>query len=267
MRAAHSLAPTFIVALVLSLTTHCRADFIVAPGFDLLDTRSAIFDFGELTNAPPELQNLGLQPFRGVRIDSFDFGGTTGVVHGLGTTSAIVRRLQEANNPGNALPSVTIPLEMVALSLRSESALDLSSIGGSTNERVLVSLDQDSGNSNMTISFDDMNVGLFDSVLDFSIVFEGEDSGIMIEGIPIRLESFGSTWTREPRPGTPLIMGVNHLLNGIDTTHDFFTGIARHGPDHVHRTITANPEPSTIILVGLGGIGIVGFRQVRKRWA
>jgi hypothetical protein len=56
----------------------------------------------------------------------------------------------------------------------------------------------------------------------------------------------------------PLIAGVDYLLNGIDTTEDFWArGLVIHddGQGTIHTVVT--PEPATLILLGLGGLALL----------
>jgi len=251
----------FLVASALTVQVRPASGgmVIVDPGYDLLYTVNAVYDFqgaGGLNNVP----------FVGVPIPSFDFGA--GAVN-VGLTDTILQRMSGVVLPGydpldpSTLASATIGLKMVALSLRSASAIDWSFFGGIANEYVSASLVQDLG-STMTI----YNDFTFDSMLSFEIALTGAISSATITQ-SLNFTQAGASWGRIPTFGDVLIDGVNYNLNNNqDINTDFFAGLAEHGPAHIHDTVDVNhvPEPSSVVVFGLGllSAGIVIRKLPRK---
>ncbi len=192
----------FGLIFVLVFSGVSQADFIVAPGWDLLDTL-------------PGTQFMG-NPFTGVDLGSFDFGAPIGV-KGTGNADTIVQRLAEANTepgPGTA----GIPIELVALQLVSVNPID----PGPGLDFYYVTLQSARGGpastGSMAITFNDPNGGTFDSF--FNVFFDfrkGALNGPIILSNNLNLTADDVPWGRIAPPGAVTIAEVNHLLKGNGT--------------------------------------------------
>ena len=224
------------------------ADLIVADGFSLFQTQSAVFNFG----GP-----LGFQDFEGVPLGTFDFGGSVGIQN-TAATDTIVRRLGPAIVAANGQTD-TIDIELVALSLRSVDPINI----GAGAEFVTAEI-VDSLGSQLDITFDDMFGGTFDSTLVMLIGFTGETSGISFD-IPKTLVATDVDWGRTPVGDALQIVGVNHLLKGDGTVdQDFWpVGLVTHddGMGTQHGVVNGMPEPSGMIVLIAFTLLASGFRR------
>ncbi|MDX1929843.1 MAG: PEP-CTERM sorting domain-containing protein [Pirellulaceae bacterium] len=259
--------------VVVSPTSHVHGAIIISQGWDLLYTVNASYNFGGAGGL--NLVNFVGKPIPnppGTNPGTFDFG--SGSVN-IGQTDTILHRLQAVNLPDlPTLASQTINLQIAALSLQSANPVNWSGFGGVANEFIQTVNLVDLG-STMTVynnPFDPVPnpdvIGKFDSNLKFSIQLRGMTSGVFSPVISLNMSQSGSLWTHDPVGNQVLIPGVNWKLNGVDTSTDFFTGFAHHGPDHIHDTIDINavPEPSSLLLTGLLGLlTVVKSRRYHPR--
>ncbi len=228
---------------------------VILPGWDLLETL-------------PGTSFMG-QPFQGVPIGTYDFGGTIGP-KAVGTTDTIVQRLGTASvllPPG----ADTIPIELVALNLVSVNPIDL----GAGLNFYYVTLQSERGGpaspGQMTVHVADANGGTFDSFFDvFFDIRLGALNGPIVFSDHLPLVSQGTPWDRTPPPEAVVIDGVNHLLNGTDQMGDFWPDIITEihpGGLAIHRAGPAViPEPAAIaIWTLLSGLGLAVARwRVRR---
>jgi len=242
-------AITLAVVSLIGMPAH--AAFIVGAGYDLLYTLNATYEFGG---------SIGPVDFVGVPLNTYDFGA--GPVP-VGATDTILHRTEQAS-VGGAGQTDTIQIELIALSLRSVDPVDI----GAGPELLNVVLLGDLG-STMSIEFDDMAGGTFGSDLNFQILFQGATSGSQTASQTVNMGQTGSQWGRVPEFANFLIDGINFNLDDEGGAHDFFTGIAEHGPDHTHGTIDINavpmPAPGVPALVLTGIIIFAARRHIPLR--
>jgi hypothetical protein len=237
-----------------------RADALILPGFD-------VFRSTERT------EFMGV-PFVGVPLGAFDFGG--GPI-GVGDASTIVHR----PIPASGDPAM-IPIELVALQLVSQMPVDF----GAGLDFHYITLQgirggpPSGGRLTITGLSTEMDPhGTFDSSLDvFFDLRKGSLTGPILLSDQVSLAARNEAWSHRPPPqaGAALFPGVNYLLNGHDQNNDFWP-LGR-GPNGefceenpfipAHDCIEpAHPEPSSIVLLGLGAAGLVGYRWRRRRQA
>jgi hypothetical protein len=194
-----------LAVLLTAYASVALASSQLAPGYDLFFTRSGT-EYNFMGTG-----GLGLVEFEGNPLGSFDFGGSIGV-ESTGDVDTIVRRLATANGP-----SETIPIELVALSLRSIDLIDI----GNGPETIFVVLNADQGDSEMTIDFQAEGDphGTFDSSLHFTFDVSGSVSGFIVT-VEKTFVSNNEPWGHQAIGGIQ-IAGVNIFTNGSDTTEDF----------------------------------------------
>lgn len=250
------------MGLVLQPSSASGGFVNIMAGYDLLYTVSSSFDFGGAGG-------LGVTPFVGVPLNTYNFGGG---LKNVGATDTILHRLDPVTNLADGA-SQTINLAMVALSLQSQNQINWSGFGGNANEFVKTVNLVDIG-STMTITNSVDNVvdplleyGTFDSNLKFNFQLQGVTSGVLSPVLSLNLGQTPGTWGHIPSPNNPvLIDGVNNHLNGSDHLNDFFTGTADHGPGHhVTQDINSVPEPTSMFAIGLACMAVGGGFARRRR--
>ncbi len=245
------MAAVFVVTACPGVS---RASPIIAPGFNLFHTEpGSNFFFG------PPVPNPQFVDFEGDPFDFFDFGDGNGLVP-VGNTDTIVERLQ----PANLAPLDTIDIEIVALSLVSVAPVDLGFGAGFEDIHVDLNTSSPSFQSTMTImdTGEGEPHGTFDSTLNFSFDVTGSVGGFYAT-IEKTITATNQDWQHAPT-GPLLIGGINHLLNTLDETNDFWPGgLVIHDDGTgtaIHQTKAASPEPGTLALLGLGGVMLVRRR-------
>lgn len=106
--------------------------------------------------------------------------------------------------------------------------------------------------------------GTFDSILNFSFDVTGSVGGFYAT-LEKTLTATDQDWQHEPTASL-LIGGINHLLNGLDETNDFWAdGLVLHddGTGTAIHTAKAAPEPGTVLLFGARPSG-AGDLQARR---
>jgi len=248
----------FLVILVFALglvtPTVSRSDFIAAAGFDLLETRDGTLFNGE--------------SFEGVQLESFNFGGTAGV-QSTGSTDTIIQRLAAADSGGMPGAAPPIPIELVALQLKSTGPVDL----GAGLDFHFITLQSNRGAGdpppgppspgNITITFVDMSAGTFVSTLDvfFDVRIGAIDGLIISSGMKTLTSTTGTAWDRQPQFRAVELTDVNVFLKGNGTrAQDFWPDliIEDDGGGTVHQ-VTAARQPVVLEIPTLGALGIAGL--------
>jgi hypothetical protein len=242
-------------ASMAAMTAAAVQAAFVEPGWDLLHTAPGTTFAG--------------QPFVGVPLGAYDFGGTIGVKN-VGNADTIVQRLATADVP--APPgSDTIPIELVALQLVSVNPFFGPDLAYITLQSARSGADPPPGPASigeMDIHFANDLGGTFDSFFDvFFDVRVGALNGPIQISDQLRLSSQGTPWDRVPPPGALVIQGVNLNLNGNDNAADFWPGPINesHPSGAMHNVVPATPEPATFgVAAGLVFFGAV-FAWLRAK--
>ncbi len=217
--------------LVLNLPSVARASPIgtVAKGWDLFMTLDGT-TFGGI-------------PFMGVPLGCYDFGSGCVDTH---ATDTIVRRLEDAHAPSEA-----IDIQMVALQLVSKAAVDL---GAGLGLYYITLNPAHSSLGTMTIFFDPQFVSIID--VHFDLHFGSLDGPIVIMNGSDQIAG-GANWS-DQQNNSLVIPGVN---GGF-----FPEPFDEQGLLAKHRVMpTAVPEPSTVLLAGIGGaLARLARRKSRK---
>lgn len=254
------------LAVSVTLAPASHASFVVAPGFDLLETvTDGTFFAGVNWEGIPE--NVG-DDLCGER--QFNFGAGC---EPTGNTDSIIQRLEEASVGGDG-ETATIDIELVALSLRSVEPINILGQGDEyVHARILKDLVSgdylfgSSFGSTMSITFDNMLGGTFTSVLNLIVDLIGESSGAMGEAEFV-LGQDNALWDREPHEGAVIIPRINRFLNGQNSDDDFWSkGRADHcdGPNKCHSTDPATiPVPASLPLMA-GALALVGAIAAKRR--
>lgn len=241
----------------------------MATGFDLFVTTYAGLVYDPVG---PKIANFEGNPTaigtaQGCGPYEFDFEDGNGCTY-TDHTDTIVHRLQEATDV-----SGMIDIQMVALSLISTTPYDFFGIEELIGARILQDLSTgtyiyggDNG-STMEILFEpDGQSGTWSATLDLTIEVYGLSSGLSFD-VDKLFSTSGVPWTRTSI-GLNL-EGINFLLNGQDTSEDFFSGLAVHddGSGTVHIVVPAPiPVPAGLALMAtaLGGLGLL---RRKKRYS
>lgn len=262
------------------LPTPSRADSgTVLPGWDLFQTvPSMTYDNNPMLN----LGNL-----QGVPLNTFNFGtvatssgspspylGPSGNVN-VGNTDTIVQRLNTVNTTG------TTALQVDALQLQS-----VNTIPALGNQYAFVVLDPNiafPSTGSMTIFNNDTWTSTLNIYFD---IYAGTSLAEALTTMPVATDqeiTFTSQeepvyWSHTAQTGASpalLISGVNYLLNGTDTSEDFWPNgspdptdcvpfgeaalLAAHGID-----VTQTPEPSGLALLGLAAVSLLAYTWRRR---
>jgi len=241
------------IAALAALTAGRASAGMITDGYDLLETTTPTTFLG--------------QNFQGVPLGTYDFGGTIGVKN-VGMTDTIVHRTA---TDANTLVPATIPVQMLSLQLQSTTPFD----PGAGTDFYYVTLQSNRsggeggpgpatvGNLSNVIEsnppFGGTNDSFFDVFFDFR---KGALNGPIVFSDELQLTATNNPWTHLPPPGTLLIDGVNHNLNGTDGSTDFFTAGTESHPSGAQHSFmpTAVPEPSVTGVFALALAVLALFR-------
>jgi hypothetical protein len=180
-------------------------------------------------------------------------------------TDTIIQRTQAVTV---AAPGDTGTTQLSVFALQLETAMPISFMGGPLGD-YFVTLQSIRGGpastGSMNITFASTAGGTFTSTLDLNLDIRfGSLTGPIVDSLNnLALTNSGDSWGRTPTPGALLITGLNYLLNGTDTSNDFWPGVpltethpggGEHVVDPAGNLI---PEPSALvsgsiaILIGL----------------
>jgi hypothetical protein len=225
----------------------------VLPGYDLFQSTTATTFQG--------------QPFEGVPIGSYNFGGTIGVQN-TDNTDTIIQRLSTASVPTTPDTAAPISIQLLDLQLESTTPTTLGGLGPLGTYFITTQSQDGTGpasTGSMTITFATPAGGTFTSSLDvFFDVHYGALNGPIVYSTDLVLSNAGDGWGRIPPPGSVLINGANNLLNGVDHSEDFFVLpplIEAHptGAQHVVTEATV-PEPVSVGLLLVTGVAALSRR-------
>jgi hypothetical protein len=234
-----------LVVAALAFPSLSRADYTVDSGWDLFTTQpGTMFDY---------------VPFLGVPLTNFDFGGSIGVKN-VGSVDTIMYRPTDITNSSGG--TVGFTADMVAFQLRTVS--DQVNFGAGPGYYYLT-LDPNytsTADGMMYFNPDDLG-GTFSSSVSvyYDLRYLSLDGLIVFGGNAI-LTNSGAFWDHTSA-SAPVITGVNYLLNGTDTSEDFWPGMITYtnGFGDVHIV----PEPSVCSLAACLGGGLIGLWQMRRK--
>ena len=263
---------TLVVALSMTFAGMAGAATIINPGFDLFYTDpGSNFNFNTVPN--PQVVF-----FEGDPLGTFDFGSG---LENIGITDTIIQRIDVADltlGGGCGVTCDTIDIEIVALSLVSVAPVDLGF--GAGFEDLFITLNTSSPSSQSTMTIFDTGEGSphgdFDSIINFSFDVTGGVGGFYAT-IESTIFSSGNAWQHAPT-GIDSIDGVNHLLNSLNETSDFWptaTGNASGGNGETinrvfpgfgvyFQAVSPIPEPGTALLLGIGLAGLAVRRRSKR---
>jgi hypothetical protein len=255
-----SLVLIFLASIAFSYPAQVYADPLVERGWELYETISPGTVFF--------LRGVGLTPFDGVPLGTFDFTTGTGGDFGRGLGTQSVAQTDTVIKRTNVAPGLPIPIELVALQLVSHDPINL----GAGLDFHYVTLQSarggplTTGNNAINFGPEGNPHGTFSSFFDlFFDVRLGSTSGPIVYSDNLRLLTDLESWAHDPPPNALMILAANRFLDGSDQSEDFWLTAASvpltlSNPSGTTillapATITAVPEPSTLILLSTGAVG------------
>lgn len=230
------------LCFLLLLSNITQADPTVQQGHDLYETGNSTIN-----------TTFGTLNIEFALIGDFDFGDGD---EDVGNADTIIERKEPATvaNPGE---TDTIDIEIVELQLKSVEPIDL---GSGLDFHYVTPQTGVPNIGTMDITFDDFLGGTIDLIVDFffDLRIGAIDGTIITSGVKT-FSAIDVPWAREYLDEDPLLLpGVNHMLNGLDTTEDFWVPSLTldAGDGSVLQLSPATPEPATILLLGIGAMAL-----------
>jgi hypothetical protein len=235
VRLFNAVFSTLLTALVFagSTATAVAGAINIVPGYDLLRTQTAYFNYDDGIHLPV------LIPFEGVALNNYDFGGVIGSQY-VGATDTIIQRTTGGTLTPNG--TLTSPIVVTALNLKSQVEVGGQYIYATAGATLSGTIDI-KGDKTWTNDFTfevQLHMGSFTASVFDTVVKHFKGHG---------------TWGTTPPNGVPVIAGVNDdsfYIHG-PAVHD-----AGDGSQH---TISV-PEPSSMALLSIGGLA--GFVRMRR---
>lgn len=266
-----SLIAILSIAMAMTVAGTGQAQEIVEVGYDLFQTQS-----GTQFRFPCSETELQAVELKGLPLGTFDFGGATGE-RDVGTTDTIVLRKERAvEDPTTGADVVAI--EIVALSLVSRGPISLC---GGPEEEIFVTLNEErmadlTDTGQMEIHFDPDKFFTTPAGLgppDPRLLVWFDVSGSVSGPIATLDKRFRITndpeWRRTPPSNAVLIDGVNHRLNGVDESADFFpvgSVIEDAPPRNWHRVRTATETFQGPALTPWGVAALAALLALSLAW-
>jgi hypothetical protein len=218
-----------------------------------LNTVDAGWDL--FTTDPTSTMFQGIN-FGGVPVNTYNFGGTIGSQN-VGNADTIIQRTQNVTIPVSGTAST--PLIVDVLQLKSTTMVD-----GQFEYLTLDPTDASTG----TMTFNPN--GTFTSSLNLFLDLRLGSLTGAVQGGAMEITLTGTdAWTHTAPKDATLINGVNNMLNGIDTSADFWPGIS--GPSIPFpvapgwfQTESAPDSTSTLVLLS-PVFGLFAFRRRRQK--
>jgi hypothetical protein len=210
-------------------------------------------------------------PYMGVPIGNYDFGVPIGVKD-VGMADTIIQRTQDVTvaNPGD-----TGTTNLVMRDLQLESVVPVSGHHLFITLQSMRSASEGgpgpASTGSMNITFASANGGTFTSMFDvfFDVRVDGLQGPIIQSG-DLTLDNSGASWSRTAPPGAELINGVNNMLDGTDTSQDFWPGTIQEvhpgQGQHIVDPASAVPEPATLAPASFAALlgTLMAWRSRRK---
>lgn len=263
------IAGLSLLVAALACPSAVQASLTVHSGWDLLAT------------VPDSLDFLTGTYWKGVPLNTYDFGGSIGV-RDVSYTDTIIHRTSDATAPVYDSWVTGIPVEIAALQLKSVNPTDLGAGLGDYFVTLTPGL-MSGGTMDIFFGPEGDPHGTWNSSMNlyFDIRYGSLNGPVVLSTSDVI--TAGSSWRHEENGDQLLLSGVNYRLNGTDTSEDFWPGnpLPPPGPlppcqthtvyefeeDGIivyHHVVSVCPEPSMCALV-FSGVALLGWRSLRRK--